>query len=85
MSKMPKKTFHFIFPDELRGKEFLSFASSQVHSTIVQHPLSIAGRGARMKDEVLVTGSGSILFDINLLDVLIKKSEELGGYLMPKV
>ena len=80
-----KPSYLFVFSDERQSEMFYAFAYSQASATCVQHPLTADCRVVRDHKQVLVTGIGSLLFDITLKDVLIKKAEELGGYYLPKV
>ena len=84
ISKIQKPSWMFVFSDEHQSELFLRFAHGQFNSSIVQHPFSADGR-TRDLLRVLVTASGSQIFDISLKNVLEQKAVELGGYYMPKV
>lgn len=84
MSKASKKpSFLFIFSDDQDARQFYDFASSQEHATLVQHPIDAKMRASRDCRQVLVTGVGSLFFDITLHELLLAKAEELGGHYLP--
>ena len=91
MSNTPRKTckphrpsYCFIFQSPAEADKFFDFANQRQDTTIVQHPLSADGSGNRLKHQVLVTGTGSMLFDTNLKNELVALATTLGGCLMPK-
>ena len=85
LSKVTRPTYLFVFEDQAKAHSFLEFANAQNSTTIVQHPLSGKGHGGdRDLNRVLITGSGSLLFDANLREELTRKAQELGGDLLPK-
>lgn len=73
----------FDFPTVEDSKKFFNFANSLKDTHLVQHPYSSDGRGKRLDKQVLVTGSGSQLFDLNLKKQLMDKAHELGGNMVP--
>lgn len=85
MSKAKKPAFLFIFSDNQSSEEFLAVANKHSDVSYAQHPLDDNGRGARILNRVLVTGTGSHLFDLSLREELEKIAVTLGGYYSPKV
>ena len=77
-------TFKFEFPDLNSASLFYQFARSQDRSTNVQYPLSSDGNGGRDCKQVLVTGVGSLIFDMRLKKLLEDKANELGGVMVDK-
>jgi len=82
--KPHRPSYCFIFQSPAEADKFFDFANQRQDTTIVQHPLSSDGSGNRLKHQVLVTGTGSMLFDTNLKNDLVGMATTLGGYLMPK-
>ena len=70
------------FPAEEAANQFYSLAMFHQKSKIVQHPQQ---NGVQDSLRVLVTGSGSNVYDMLLRLDLTKQAEALGGRLVPKV
>ena len=83
-SRSSKTCYRFDFPTKASAKEFLEFARKLEGTTNVQHPYDIQQRVKPKSTSVLVTGTGSLIYDVHLLDTLLKKAGELGGYYLPK-
>lgn len=84
-SKPHRPSYCFIFQSPAEADKFFDFANHRQDTTIVQHPLCSDGSGNRLKHQVLVTGTGSMLFDTNLKNDLVATAATLGGHLMEKI
>lgn len=74
MSKKPCFKYHF---QNVQGAEdFLRYATEQIACSYAQHPLN---NGIRDKYRVLVTGSGSMNYDMYLQSSLDKMATVCGG------
>lgn len=80
MSKKP--AFMYSFKDSSSASTFLDRANQDPKSSFAQHPID-ATMQKRDEKKVLVTGSGSLLFDTNLKNALDRLAEELGGTYEP--
>ena len=77
-----KPAYMYEFPTEEAANQFYSLAMFHQKSKIVQHPQQ---NGVQDSLRVLVTGSGSNVYDMLLRLDLTKQAEALGGRLVPKV
>ena len=83
-NKPHRPSYCFIFQTPADADKFFDFAKRRQDTSIVQHPLNSDGSGNRLMHQVLVTGTGSFLFDTNLKNDLVAMAATLGGCLMPK-
>lgn len=85
MSNSTKKPcFRFIFPDVGAAKVFFTHASEDRDTTRVQHPYCSVHRVSEDPTQVFVTGTGSLIFDANLRERLMKVADELGGHILER-
>ena len=70
------KVFSFEFPTASSSASFLKAGSSEFASAHFQHPQN---NGVVDKTRVLVAGTGSMTYDLMLLEYLEQKSAELCG------
>ncbi len=82
MSKKP--AYMYKFNDETAAATFLEQANQLRESKFVQHPID-AKTQVRDPKKVLVTGSGSLIFDTNLKNKLDSLASELDGSYEPLV
>lgn len=80
MSRKP--AYAYTFSTEKQAATFLDFAQNYYKSGFAQHPQRDA---IPDKLRVLVTGTGSLLFDSQLKEALDIKATELGGVYQPSV
>lgn len=80
-TKTKKQAYLFMFPSNEAAASFLVLANQHSSTSYAQHPLNDDGLGSRYLDRVLVTGSGSFVFDLALTEYLSEKAKEFGGYL----
>ena len=80
MSRKP--TYAYLFASEADASEFLKCANKHCNSSFAQHPQK---NGVPDSKRVLVTGSGSTIFDLILKEYLDQKADELDGVYQPRV
>lgn len=79
-STLKNVVYKFAFADEYAATLFLFRANNEAHVKYAQHPKNYHSNDSLDKNVVLVTSStGSLIFELNLLDNLKKVAEELGG------
>ena len=74
-----KPMFVFQFPTTESANSFMEYAIHHSSSTRVQNPLNNCIRDST---KVLVSGVGSIIFDMNLQKDLVSEASALGGVLV---
>lgn len=72
-----KRTFSYSFPSEQNADQFLTFVSTQFPGNRYQFPKRMDGTVDNL--QVLINGTGSMNYDLNLLRSLDEKAGELGG------
>ncbi len=82
-STLKKPTYLFSFDEEAPAKKFFEFAQGS-KASLVQHPFEDGFNCKQNLKQVLVTGVGSTVFDIALLELLTNEATSLGGHYVPK-
>ena len=79
MAKKP--TFAFLFPSVEAAEDFLKYASAHMKSSLAQHPVN---NSVVDKKRVLVSGTGSNVYDWQMRCELVEYARSLGGDVLPK-
>ena len=74
-----KPMFVFQFPSAESASSFMEYAIHHSSATRVQNPLNNCILDLT---KVLVSGAGSIIFDMNLKEDLVSEAKSLGGVLV---
>ncbi len=78
---MKKKTYTFEFSDEYKAEAFRKEAGTGFDHRILAQRVTYSD-GSKLPPRILVTGTDSIIYDMNLLKVLGRQAYERQGRLV---